>query len=80
MLLELDRPGDALIEYETELKRSPNRFNTLYGAGRAAELVQDRGKAKTYYEKLLVVASKADTSRPRLEHARRYLDRGNGNY
>jgi hypothetical protein len=60
--------------------RSPILLKIRYGTGRAAELVQDRGKAKAYYKKLLVVASKADTDRPRLEHARRYLDSGNGNY
>ena len=80
MLLELDRSEEALQEYETELVRSPNRLNSIYGAGRAAEIAHDREKAKAYYMKLLEVASQADTQRPRLEQARRYLDSGNGNY
>jgi hypothetical protein len=31
LLLEMNRPKDALIQYELSLKNSPNRFNTLYG-------------------------------------------------
>ncbi len=62
-----------MAEYETALDRSPNRFNSLYGAGRAAELAGDKKKATAYYQKLLEVAAQADTERPRLQHARRFL-------
>jgi tetratricopeptide (TPR) repeat protein len=37
LLLEMNRPGEALEAYEMDLKRHPNRFNGLYGAGLAAE-------------------------------------------
>jgi hypothetical protein len=37
MLLEMNRPEQALVEYEAELKLSSNRFNSLYGAGLASE-------------------------------------------
>jgi hypothetical protein len=76
MLLELDRPGEALKAYEAELVRSPNRFNGLYGAGRAAELAKDRVKAKAHYRDLLTLAGQADGRQTRLQHARRYLDAG----
>src|SRR5215472_3666705 len=36
MLLELKRPTEALAEYKASLKHSPNRFDSLYGAMRAA--------------------------------------------
>jgi tetratricopeptide (TPR) repeat protein len=36
MLLEAKRPADALAEYKASLKLSPNRFDSLYGAMRAA--------------------------------------------
>ena len=36
MLVELQRPADALAEYKASLKLSPNRFDSLYGAMRAA--------------------------------------------
>jgi tetratricopeptide (TPR) repeat protein len=76
MLLKLKRPKEALAEYETGLKRSPNRFNSLYGAGWAAELAGDKKKAAAYYQKLLKVTVQADTKRPRLQNARRFLVSG----
>jgi len=36
MLMELKRPAEALAEYKTTLKNSPKRFDSLYGAMRAA--------------------------------------------
>jgi tetratricopeptide (TPR) repeat protein len=52
MLMELHQPSQALAEYESALKVSPNRFNDLYGAAAAAQITGDSGKAKTYYSKL----------------------------
>ncbi len=78
MLLELGRPAEALAEYEAALDRSPNRFNSLYGAGRAAELSGDAEKAAGYYEALVEVTANADTERERLQRARAYLA-GNDN-
>jgi len=53
MLLELGQPPAALVEYKQALKLSPNRFNGLYGAGRASEAAGDRAEAKRYYAALL---------------------------
>ncbi|HYY72017.1 MAG TPA: hypothetical protein VE778_00345 [Candidatus Bathyarchaeia archaeon] len=39
MLVELKRPVDAVTEYKASLKLSPNRFDSLYGAMRAAASV-----------------------------------------
>ncbi len=52
LLMELKRPGDALVQYELSLKNCPNRFNTLYGAGRSAELIGDNEKAAFYFAEL----------------------------
>jgi tetratricopeptide (TPR) repeat protein len=73
MLLELDRASEALAEYEKALERSPNRFNSLYGAGRAAELSGDAAAASRYYEALVKVTANADTERERLRRARSYV-------
>ena len=73
MLLELEQPGEARAEYEAALDRSPNRFNSLYGAGRAAKLSGDAEGAADYYEDLVKVTGKADTDRERLKHAKAYL-------
>jgi tetratricopeptide (TPR) repeat protein len=48
MLLELNLPKQALVEYQLALKESPNRFNGLYHAGAAAEAVGDKTKAKQF--------------------------------
>jgi tetratricopeptide (TPR) repeat protein len=78
MLLELGRSAEALVEYEAALERSPNRFNSLHGAGRAAELAGDSEMASRYYRSLVEVTANADTERERLRHAREYLSaRGN---
>ena len=52
MLMELHQPAQALGEYESVLKLSPNRFNDLYGAATAAQMAGEPGKAKSYYSQL----------------------------
>ena len=76
MLLELGRTGEALAEYQAALDRSPNRFNSLYGAGRAAELEGDGWVARDYYGALVEVTANADTERERLRHAKGFLADG----
>src|SRR5262252_6755823 len=73
MLLEMNQPADALQAFETSEKHDPNRFRGLYGAAKAAALAGDQGKAKSYYEKLLVLARNADTERPELKEAKAFL-------
>ena len=73
MLLQLKLPGEALAEYKAALERSPNRFNSLFGAGRAAELAGDGEAAANYYGVLVEVTAKADTERKRLQQARAYV-------
>lgn len=75
MLIELGRPAEAVDAYEANLKNSPNRFNSLYGAGFAAERAGDPGKARSYYSRLVRLAGKADGKRPAIEQAKRFLER-----
>jgi len=49
LLLEMNRPAQALEAYERSLTESPNRLNGLSGAARAAQLAGDRSKATSYY-------------------------------
>ncbi len=56
MLLQMNNPGKALEAYEANLKKHPNRFNGLYGAGVAAEKTGNKDKAAFYYRKLLTIA------------------------
>jgi hypothetical protein len=74
MLLEGNQPAKALIEFETSLKKEPNRFRSVFGAGRAAELMGDRAKARSYYSQLAKICERGDkTGRPDLDHARHYI-------
>ncbi len=73
MLLELNRPQEALAEYEQSMKVDPNRFNALYGAARAAELAGQPAKAKSYYAALLANCADSHSDRPELARARTML-------
>jgi tetratricopeptide (TPR) repeat protein len=73
LLLELKQPSAALVEFETSLRFTPERFNGLYGAARAATLASDQKKARTYYEKLLTLTRQADTPRPEIAEAKAFL-------
>ena len=73
MLLEMGRYEEAQTAYEVALARSPNRFNSLYGAGRAAELRGDKHVAAHFYKKLAEIAAHADSAPERLRHARAFL-------
>lgn len=72
MLLELDRPADALKEFETSHLREPGRFRGYFGAAQAAEKSGDRVKAKLYYTRLIELADKGG-KRPELAIARAFL-------
>jgi len=72
MLLELRRPADALAEYKTALKNSPNRFDSLYGAAEAARAAGDSSAAREFDAKLVEVCSPA-ADRPELRAAKSYL-------
>lgn len=74
LLLELDRPDDALEAYKASLEDSPNRLNTLYGAGRAAEASGDQDAARRYYGEVVQLASENTADRESLQHAREFLE------
>jgi len=73
LLLELNIPAEAMVEFEATLRTFPNRFNSLSGAARAAKRAGDDAKAKTYYAKLLSMCEHSDGDRPELEEARTLL-------
>ena len=75
MLLEVGRPADSLAEFEGALEASPNRFRSLYGAARAAELAGNVERARQYYAQLLEVSRWAESERPEAGEAKRFLAR-----
>ncbi len=74
LLMELDQPVRALPEFEELLRSSPNRFNAIYGAGRAAELCRDRKKAQERYSQLLQLCGHADAQRLEFQNAQAFLE------
>jgi hypothetical protein len=71
MLMQLQRPGEALVEYRATLEKEPNRFRTLYGAMRAATLAGDRAAAAQCASAFRTLTAKADRpGRPELRDLR----------
>jgi len=73
MLMAEGRYKEAQSQYEASLNRSANRFNALYGAGRAAELSGNAKMAVFYYQQLVDVAS-SHSEREELKVAKQYLN------
>jgi hypothetical protein len=73
LLLELKQPAAALREFEVSFRSTPNRFNGVYGAARAARLSGDEKTAQIYYRKLIELSRDADTLRPEIKEAKAFL-------
>ncbi|HEY7519434.1 MAG TPA: hypothetical protein VIE36_14185 [Methylomirabilota bacterium] len=73
MLLELNRPAEALAQYEASMAKEPNRFRGIYGAARAAELTGDRARARAHYDRLMQQIGSSDADRPEIRHARAFM-------
>src|ERR1700676_604164 len=73
MLLEMNRPTDALAEYQADLKTNPNRFDSLYGAARAAQQGGQDEKASEFYAQLVKNCEASNSERPELTEAKVWL-------
>jgi hypothetical protein len=74
MLRELQRPAEALVEYQTDIKNSPNRFDALLGAARAAQAAGDAAVAQSFYAQLASICSPG-ADRPELAEVKTFLAR-----
>jgi hypothetical protein len=71
MLLQMNRPRDALAEFQKTMAKEPNRFRGIAGAARAAAAMGDKAAARRYDAQLLTICAKADMpGRPELQAAR----------
>jgi tetratricopeptide (TPR) repeat protein len=68
LLLELDRPEEALAEFRGSLELNPGRFRALAGAARASERAGLREEARVHYGRLYEQAGHSD--RPEVQAAR----------
>lgn len=74
MLMEASRFDEALAAYQAALEQTPNRLNSLYGAGRAAEALGATGKAEHFYRRLTEQAA-GESQVDRVQHAIAFLSR-----
>jgi tetratricopeptide (TPR) repeat protein len=70
MLLEMNRPADALKEFEAVMKKEPNRFRTLYQGAAAASAAGQKDVARKYYASLVEMCPKGDAARKELQAAK----------
>ena len=73
LLMMLARPSEALVEYELSLAVFPNRFNSHYGAARAAESAGKPELTRKHYKQLVAMAGAGDGRRKELGQARDFL-------
>jgi tetratricopeptide (TPR) repeat protein len=66
LFVELKQPSEAVTEYQAALKISPNRFDSLYGAARAAESAGKPQEARDYFARLAKIAAPG-ADRPELQ-------------
>lgn len=59
MLLEMDRPAEALAAFEVTLKKEPNRYRAVHGAQLAATKLNDSRKVAAYHAQLLQITTGA---------------------
>lgn len=70
-----NKPIEAIAAYEAALEVSPNRFNSLYGAGKAAELAGKADLAKKYFQQLLKITVSEESKRSELDLAKAFLQK-----
>ncbi|MEM7541780.1 MAG: hypothetical protein AAF384_09345 [Pseudomonadota bacterium] len=75
LLLELDRPQDALAEFNKSLQRDPRKFHSVFGAALAAEQSGDLATATTFYRQLMENCACENAERPEILHARAFLQK-----
>jgi tetratricopeptide (TPR) repeat protein len=73
MLLERGMAKQALAAFEATKAKEPNRFRGFLGAAMAAEKLGDKAKARENYQKLIELAANADSDRPELGTARKFV-------
>ncbi|WP_139351328.1 hypothetical protein [Rhodanobacter sp. B05] len=75
LLLAAGKPAAACTEFETALKKAPNRTQSLLGLARAQAASHDTAAAAATYQRLVKIWHVADAGLPGLDEARRYLGR-----
>lgn len=70
---KLDQYDKALAAYEMSLESHQKRFNSLFGAGLAAEKTGNLSESERYFSQLASITANANGNRPELEYALEFL-------
>ncbi len=73
LLMDMHKPAEARKQFEETLRRTPARPKAIAGIARAAEAMGDTATATTQYTRLLELWKHADSDRPELQAAQRFL-------
>src|SRR6201991_3290902 len=73
MLLDRDMAKEALAAFEATKAKEPNRFQGYAGAAKAAGALGDKAAARDNYQQLVALTANADTERPEVTAAKKYL-------
>jgi tetratricopeptide (TPR) repeat protein len=73
LLLELNRPADAVTYFQRTLTRTPGRPKAIFGLGRAAQALGDDETAAKRYQEFLSIWNTADPGLTELVQAKEFL-------
>jgi len=73
MLLERGMAKEALVAFEASKAKEPKRFRGFLGAAMSAEKLGDKATARENYQSLIVLTADADSERPEIAAARKFL-------
>jgi tetratricopeptide (TPR) repeat protein len=73
LLLDFNRPAEAVPYFQKTLQRTPNRPKAIFGLARAAQAIGDKPTATERYREFLTVWKNADPDRPEVSTAKAFL-------
>ena len=73
LLLQVNRPQEAVRRFDRALARTPNRSRSLFGLARAYRNANDATRARAAYKRFLTNYRLADPGLPEVEEARSVL-------
>jgi tetratricopeptide (TPR) repeat protein len=74
ILLNLNRPADAMQQFKLALKRAPRRATSLLGLARAASRANETKTAQQAYADLNIMWQHADSELPALQEVKKMLE------
>lgn len=76
LLLALQRPTEALVQYESSLKRAPRRLVSIYGAAQAAKFAGEVDKSAEYQRQFAELTRRGESTRDEIRTARMVAAKG----